>query len=104
MFSYFPNILVFMLLYFKRLYIVNPKTAYDTTPLHYASRNGQLDCVKLLVECGCDINAADKGGWTPLHYGCSRGHIKTCDFLITNGASVDGMKLSQHSYFCGCKY
>jgi hypothetical protein len=39
------------------------------TPLHAATQQpkGMLPFVKLLIECGADINARDKGGQTPLH-------------------------------------
>uniref|UniRef100_A0A8D2IX28 Protein phosphatase 1 regulatory subunit 27 n=1 Tax=Varanus komodoensis TaxID=61221 RepID=A0A8D2IX28_VARKO len=42
--------------------------------LHEAVLSGNLDCVKLLVKYGADINQKDEDGWTPLHMACSDGH------------------------------
>ena len=38
------------------------------TPLHYAAREGQVECAALLLRSGADANRATKaGGATPLH-------------------------------------
>lgn len=42
--------------------------------LHEAVLSGNLECVKLLVKYGADINQKDEDGWTPLHIACSDGH------------------------------
>ena len=47
---------------------VNIRDDNEDTPLHIASRQGQLDVVKLLIENGANIHA--QGGilgYTPLH-------------------------------------
>jgi hypothetical protein len=46
--------------------LANAKDASGATPLHYAAINGHRKIVKLLVERGADINAADEEfGATP---------------------------------------
>jgi len=46
----------------------NPKGAdYDArTPLHLACSEGHLDTVRILIDCGADVNARDRWGRTPL--------------------------------------
>src|SRR5262245_26638801 len=38
---------------------VNAKARYDVTSLFFAASSGRLDAVKLLVERGANVNAAD---------------------------------------------
>jgi hypothetical protein len=40
------------------------------TPLHYAAKNGQFQCVRLLLKYGANPNATDGDGYTPVHYTC----------------------------------
>nr|QQY02505.1 transient receptor potential cation channel 3 [Cryptocotyle lingua] len=48
---------------------VNTKDQSKLSPLHYAARNGQLECVRLLVElAGADINVKNDEKTTPLHF------------------------------------
>lgn len=44
------------------------------TSLHQACINGNLDIVKLLIDCGSQIDLKDLNGYTPLHYACQ--HLK----------------------------
>ena len=45
----------------------NPKNAWGETPLHYACRNGHLDCVEILFETEKDFYLLDNNEFTPLH-------------------------------------
>jgi ankyrin repeat protein len=60
----------------------------ETTPLHLASRQGHLEVARFLVECGADVTAEDKYGWTALHVVSSEGHIDLARLLIKCGADV----------------
>ncbi|MBC6416137.1 MAG: ankyrin repeat domain-containing protein [Bdellovibrionales bacterium] len=46
---------------------VNQRNAEGETPLHVASRRGDIEFVKLLLGSGADVNARDRYGDTPLH-------------------------------------
>ena len=86
------------------------------TPLHYAARGGAIECARLLLDAGADVNAdshslvtpvhqaatvdvmalliergadvdaQDSKGRTPLHLACRRGAVELAEFLICLGA------------------
>jgi len=61
---------------------------WGSTPLHYAVRDGHADVVKLLIDNGADVNAANDRGVTPLHraIACDGAMAK---LLIERGAKVE---------------
>jgi len=75
------------------------RTARDSmqrTPLHAASREGHLGCVRqLLGKPGAykltpdEVNAAGVDGLTPLHYAAGGGHENICGMLRAGGARLD---------------
>ena len=57
----------------------NPSTKYGETPLHFASCNGHLEVVKMIldaIEDNGDLNPKDKFGNTPLHEAAREGHYE----------------------------
>jgi ankyrin repeat protein len=53
------------------------------TCLHYAARNGQLDCVRYLVEDQqMDLHEASGEATTPLHMACYGGHLPVVQYLV----------------------
>ena len=34
------------------------------TPLHYASQNGHIDCLRVLLDGGADLKLTDSNGWS----------------------------------------
>jgi ankyrin repeat protein len=56
------------------------------TPLLYASREGCVECAKVLVEAGADLNAADPDGVTPSISAIINGHYDVAVLLIEQGA------------------
>jgi len=64
------------------------------TPLHWASRVGSLDIVRLLAKYGANVNVKDRWGTTPLMLtvvGENRGAAET---LIELGADIDARNVS----------
>eukprot|EP01103_Thecamoeba_quadrilineata_P000352 TRINITY_DN1029_c0_g3_i1.p1 TRINITY_DN1029_c0_g3~~TRINITY_DN1029_c0_g3_i1.p1 ORF type:complete len:1204 (-),score=334.87 TRINITY_DN1029_c0_g3_i1:1147-4758(-) len=59
------------------------------TALHGAAERGHLDCLKILVAAGLDVNAEDSFRLTPLHLAAQNGHRKVVECLIEKGSAVD---------------
>lgn len=73
------------------------KKARGRTPLHYACRNGHIDCAKRLVELGADIDARAKHSVSPFQLAVWQCHLDIADWLVHQG-----VKASQTNEFdCG---
>eukprot|EP00698_Gefionella_okellyi_P001118 TRINITY_DN11004_c0_g1_i1.p1 TRINITY_DN11004_c0_g1~~TRINITY_DN11004_c0_g1_i1.p1 ORF type:complete len:1063 (-),score=199.34 TRINITY_DN11004_c0_g1_i1:3-3140(-) len=59
------------------------------TPLHFAAEHGREECVKLLIERGADVNAADYHGATSLHWAATNGHHVILNLLAGGGANLN---------------
>lgn len=50
------------------------------TPLMHAAREGHLDCVRILVEKGAQVNKSKStSGWTALFFAANKGRIKVAE-------------------------
>ncbi|MEN6546537.1 MAG: ankyrin repeat domain-containing protein [Armatimonadia bacterium] len=70
--------------------------AYNLTALHMAAYEGNVACVKLLLEHGADVNAkaqfwkgASQHPETPLHYAASENNLEVAKLLLEGGADVN---------------
>ncbi|CAG0890076.1 unnamed protein product [Cyprideis torosa] len=59
------------------------------TPLHWATRQGHLSMVVLLMEHGADPSLRDCEGCACLHVAASHGHTAVVCYLIAKGVAVD---------------
>lgn len=69
--------------------IVEARNHEGCTPLHYASKNGLVDTVSVLLEMGgAHANSKNVFEWTPLMYCAEHNQTKVACLLLGKGASV----------------
>lgn len=68
---------------------VNAKDEDGLTPLHIASKRGDLAIVIALLDKRAYINAEDKNGLTPLHLASQEGDLAIVRALLDKGAYID---------------
>ena len=51
------------------------------------AKRGSLDLLQLLLQCGCEANAADYDGRRPLHLAASEGNKQIVELLLREGAN-----------------
>ena len=56
------------------------------TPLIYAAREGCLECARILVGAGANVNQATKYGWTALLTATQNRHYQVAAYLMEKGA------------------
>jgi ankyrin repeat protein len=66
------------------------KNCHGLTPLHYAARGSNLDCLKyLLHKPEVKINETNNYGMTALHFAAKTGEPHCVDFLISKSADLN---------------
>ena len=69
--------------------LTQERYARGDTALHHATRNGDIEIVRLLVSCGADVNARSDHGHFPLYCAAGHGHVETTRYLVENGADLE---------------
>ena len=62
--------------------IINQKNKLGFTPLHYASYNGNMKLIKLLLNNGADINISNNNGLNVLHLAAQGNQVTPIYYLI----------------------
>ena len=68
---------------------VGGERRYDERDLFGAVMNGDLKSVKVIVECGCDVNVVDEYGMSAIHFAAYRGDIEIVSYLLDHGCDVN---------------
>ncbi|AVP88055.1 hypothetical protein phytr_11300 [Candidatus Phycorickettsia trachydisci] len=66
--------------------IINAGDEYETTPLHFAVREGCLHNIGLLLKHGANIDARDCKNQTALHLASKDNNLFAAKYLLDNGA------------------
>ncbi|KFM01528.1 Palmitoyltransferase ZDHHC13, partial [Aptenodytes forsteri] len=61
----------------------------NSTPLHWAIRQGHLPMVMLLLKCGADPSLIDGEGFSSLHLAVLFQHMPIVAYLISQGQNID---------------
>ncbi|KAM8903486.1 ankyrin repeat domain-containing protein 10a [Spinachia spinachia] len=81
---------LFSLIQLNQTHLTAEDSSYGWTPLHWAAHYGQLDCVALLVQMGCEVNTGtSRFNQTPLHTSAFGGHPHCVVWLTEAGADVN---------------
>ncbi|HLH44702.1 MAG TPA: ankyrin repeat domain-containing protein [Bryobacteraceae bacterium] len=56
------------------------------TPLVFAAREDCLECARILVQAGADVNQTSRYGWTPLLTAVQNRHYQLAKYLLEHGA------------------
>ncbi|HUI79327.1 MAG TPA: ankyrin repeat domain-containing protein [Bryobacteraceae bacterium] len=59
------------------------------TALVFAAREDCLECARMLVEAGADVNQQTKYGWSPLLTATQNKHYKLAAYLLDHGANAN---------------
>ena len=61
----------------------------NSTALHYASQEGHIQCIDLLLNTEADIENRNNNGCTILHMAAFHGHVDILHLLVKNGADLE---------------
>jgi len=70
---------------------INSRNFLHSTPLHYASMNGNHQCIEILLDRHADINALANNNSTPLHNASSNGHHQCIELLLDRHADINAL-------------
>ncbi|XP_056383779.1 palmitoyltransferase ZDHHC13 isoform X2 [Hyla sarda] len=62
----------------------------NSTPLHWAVRQGHLQTIILLMKCGADPSLIDGEGYNSVHLAVLYQHMPIIAYLIAKGHNIDG--------------
>jgi ankyrin repeat protein len=91
----YHNIISLMLQYHHLK--IDPVNSTGRTPLHFASRIGNVKCIQLLTQAGSNINYQDDEGQTSLHFCARLNHLPALKYLLSIGANKYIHDLHNHS-------
>ncbi|KAJ7228528.1 ankyrin repeat-containing domain protein [Mycena pura] len=83
--------------------ILDWSNVHGKTALHISALKGHEELVRMLCDCGADVDLSDNKGNTPLHYASSWGHTPIVQLLIERGCAYtaknnEGFTASDYAY------
>ncbi|XP_074029943.1 myosin binding subunit isoform X2 [Leptinotarsa decemlineata] len=86
----------------KSSLVNEPHPKNGSTALHVAAAKGYMDVLKILIQCGADIDAQDVDGWTPLHAAAHWGQKEACQYLAEKLADMEAKNYVGQTAFDLC--
>jgi ankyrin repeat protein len=84
--------------------VVDLHDANKRTPLHIAAMSNSVECCKILIENGCDVNSRDDKMRTPLMLACQFQNLKCIELLLSTGCDLDLVdKIGNMALHYGCE-
>ncbi|XP_050170873.1 ankyrin repeat and SOCS box protein 3 isoform X2 [Myiozetetes cayanensis] len=69
---------------------IHSRTFEGLCALHLSARHGALDCLRVLLEAGADLNDVTTDATTPLFLAVENKHTEVVKFLLQHGANIEG--------------
>ncbi len=61
---------------------------YQWTPLFHAASEGRVDCIRILLERGVDVQILDEKGFSAMYYATWEGHMQCMKLLSSTDAGI----------------
>lgn len=61
---------------------------YQWTPLFHAASEGRVDCIRILLERGVDVQILDEKGFSAMYYATWEGHLQCIKLLGSTNAGI----------------
>ncbi|XP_019712698.1 protein phosphatase 1 regulatory subunit 12A isoform X2 [Hippocampus comes] len=71
--------------------ILTPHPNTKATALHVAAAKGYIEVLKVLLECGVDVDCQDVDGWSPLHAAAHWGQEEVCTLLADHMCDMNAV-------------
>ncbi|KAM4572835.1 protein phosphatase 1 regulatory subunit 12A isoform 3-T3 [Odontesthes bonariensis] len=72
---------------------LTPHPNTKATALHIAAAKGYIEVLKVLLQCGVDVDSTDTDGWTPLHAAAHWGQEEVCTLLTDNMCDMGAVNI-----------
>ncbi|CAO3668469.1 unnamed protein product [Umbelopsis ramanniana] len=57
--------------------------------IHHFASLGQIEAIRIMIHCGCNVHSTDNADNTALHYAAKNGHCEVAALLIEHGIDVN---------------
>ncbi|KAJ1644776.1 phosphate system positive regulatory protein pho81 [Coemansia asiatica] len=62
------------------------------TPVFYAASEGNIECIRILIDAGCDVELVDENNRPAVYYAANEGHLESVDLLLDAARRSEGSK------------
>jgi hypothetical protein len=67
---------------------VDAKTGIGNAAVHFAARNGCVECMRSILDVGAKVNVVSASGFAPLHFAADIGNPEIVDMLVAAGGNL----------------